>query len=90
VRVAAIILCLAISASAADLKTQPSFKLSEVLPVGQCELEIMDIQFTARAIELTRKLQASIATNKEWFSEYAKTRSKPGVPLEYDQAVKGG
>lgn len=83
---AAIMVCFSIRALAADSNTPPSFKLSEVLPVGRSELEIMTIEYTARAKELALKMQASVATNRDWFLEHVK-RSKPGEPLEYDQRL---
>jgi hypothetical protein len=82
-RLALIILCLAIRAFAGESNTPALFKLADVLPTGRCEIELMTLQYTDRAQELALKLQAAVATNQDWFLEYIK-KAKPGEPLDYD------
>src|SRR5579862_7530439 len=78
----AILICFGLRAFAGDSST-PSFKLSEVLPVGQREIELMAVQFSPRHAELSQKMQGSLATNKDWLLDQIK-RAKPGQPLDYD------
>jgi hypothetical protein len=78
-----IILSLAIPALAEETNTPPLFKLEDVLPSGRCDLELMTVEFSDRAKELTLKWQAAVATNQDWFLEQVK-RAKPGKPLDYD------
>jgi hypothetical protein len=81
-RTALIIIFFGLRALATDTNT-PLFKLSDVLPSGRCEVELMTMRFTDRANELMLKFQAAVATNHDWFLEYVK-QAKPGESLEYD------
>ncbi len=82
-RVALIILCFVVRSLAGESNAPALFKLDDVLPNGRCELELMSMRFTDRANQLMLKLQASVATNQDWFLEHIK-RAKPGEPLDYD------
>lgn len=73
----------AVGAMAAEPDTPALFRLSDVLPEGRCELQIMTIQFNARANELGARLQASAAANREWFLDQIK-KTVPGQPMDYD------
>ena len=82
-RIALIILCFTIGSFAGESNVPALFKLADVLPVGRCEIELMTIQYTDRAQELTLKFQTAVATNQDWLLEYIK-QAKPGKPLDYD------
>ena len=59
------------------------FNLAEVVPKGKCELELMTIDVGERVRELSRKMEAAMKANSEWFLEAVK-KAKPGEPLDYD------
>ena len=80
IQIAVILLALATTAFAES--GSDSF-LRDVLPDGPCEFELMTLQYTHRALELTRKFQAAITTNQDWFLDQVK-RARPGEPLDYD------
>src|SRR6266850_974825 len=78
-----IILLFVLQSFAGESSAPALFRLADVLPSGRCEIEIMTIQFSDRAEELTLKWQAAVATNQDWFLEQVK-QAKPGKPLDYD------
>ena len=59
------------------------FTLSDVLPIGDVQFEIMTIAPSERSKELTLKFQAAIADDQEWWLEHLK-KAKPGEPIDYD------
>lgn len=46
----------------------------------------MDLAYPKRFLELTKKLQAAIATNGDWWIDAIKN-AKPGEPLPYDERL---
>src|SRR2546423_817311 len=82
-RVVLIILLIVVHSFAGESSAPALFRLADVLPSGRCEIELMTIEFSDRAKELTLKWQAAVATNKDWFLERFK-HAKPGKPLDYD------
>jgi len=82
-RAALSILFFVVQSFAGESNAPALFKLADVLPKGRCEIELMTIQFSDRAIELTLKWQAAVATNQDWFLEQVQ-QAKPGKPLDYD------
>lgn len=83
-RTALIVFFFVVQTLVGDTNKRPLFKLSEILPNGHCELELMTVRFSDRANELALKLQVAVTSHKEWLLEHIK-RSKPGEPLVYDQ-----
>lgn len=59
-----------------------SFALDEVLPSGDCNLEIMKIAPSKRGAELETKIQKAVAKRRDWFLDYVK-ETKPGEPMAY-------
>ncbi len=82
-RAVLIILFFAVQSFAGESNAPALFKLADVLPKGRCEIELMTIEFSDRAKELTLKWQAAVATNQDWFLEQVK-QARPGKPLDYD------
>lgn len=81
-RVTLIILLFVVQSFAGDTNAT-LFSLTDVLPSGRCDIELMTIEFSDRANELALKMQAAVATNQDWFMEQVK-KTKPGEPLDYD------
>jgi len=77
------ILFFVVRSFAGESNTPALFKLADVLPNGQCEIEVMTLKFTDRANELALKMQAAVSTNQDWFLEQIK-KAKPSEPLDYD------
>src|SRR5437773_4958052 len=71
-RVVLIILLFVVQSFAGESSAPALFRLADVLPSGRCEIELMTIQFSERAKELTLKWQTAIATNQDWFLEEVK------------------
>jgi hypothetical protein len=83
VHIALFFLCFVARSFAIDSNTVALFKLVDVLPSDESEIELMTIRFNDRANELANKLQTAATTNQDWFLKHVK-QAKPGEPLEYD------
>ncbi|HTD65934.1 MAG TPA: hypothetical protein VK846_05320 [Candidatus Limnocylindria bacterium] len=79
------LLCAILLFSIAQLKAvepeKQNFALSDVIPRGIIEVEILTLQYTKRAEELTVKFSASARENRDWLLNYVKTA--PQGPLPY-------
>jgi hypothetical protein len=60
-----------------------SNEIKSLLPVGKCKIDVMGVVYPKRFLELGKKLQDALATNKDWLLDYIKTNAKEGEPLPY-------
>lgn len=72
------VVCLNIPALAGDL--------GDYLPHDKAKGHFMRVVYPPRAVELFRKMQASLARNPDWVSAAVKA-NKPGEPLPYDEKL---
>jgi hypothetical protein len=64
-------------------QTNLSSEIQNLLPVGKCDVDVMDVVYPKRFMELSEKLITAVSTNKERWMEEVK-KAKPGEPLPYD------
>jgi hypothetical protein len=76
-------LLLVVCAASLHAQTNLSSEIGELLPAGKCNVDVMDIAFPERFLELSEKLQVAIATNRDWWMDAVK-KAKLGEPLAYD------
>ncbi len=60
---------------------------AEVLPIGQITVDVMELAFPARQVELTNRMLAAIRKDPKWFAEQVKINS-PGQALPYDPRLE--
>jgi hypothetical protein len=75
-----------LSAFCLNAQTNLSTEIEELLPIGKCDVDIMELVYPKRFQELSEKLATAIATNKEWWVEYVKN-AKGGEPLPYNSKL---
>jgi hypothetical protein len=73
-------------AASLSAQTNLSLEIGKLLPAGKCNVNVMDVAYPKRFLELTGKLQVAIATNRDWWIDAVK-RAKPGEPLPYDERL---
>jgi hypothetical protein len=78
-----LMLLLVLYAASMHAQTNLSFEIKKLLPAGKCNVDVMDVAYPKRFLELTEKLQASIVTNRNWWIDDVK-KASPGEPLAYD------
>jgi hypothetical protein len=69
--------------AAADDGSQERFKLQDALPVARVDVELMTLEYNARADELGKRLKASVASHGEWLAKYTADNAKSGKALPY-------
>lgn len=76
-------LLLVLCALSLSAQTNLSDEIKKLLPVGKCQVDVMEVAYPKRFQELAEKLQIAIATNRDWWIDAVK-KAKPGEPLPYD------
>jgi hypothetical protein len=70
------------SSSKHDTPSTNHFLLSDVIPTGKTTVEVMEVRFSERVEELSRRLSSAVATNQDWWMDYVKKHVDES-PLPY-------
>ncbi len=65
-------------------QTNISAQIQNLLPTGNCSVDLMELHYPARFMVLTKRLQTAVSADKEWWMGYVKQHAASGGPLPYN------